>query len=231
MPRRPVDRELLWRTDWGGIVYAGVGFGLIYAGLDHGNRLDWLNSCVVTGLLLGGATAGRHLSGARSAQYPLIHLRVLVQPNVAGPALLISIYGFARTASSFVLPDYLTRVQGLRALQIGDALNCAAAIRAGALLAPLLKRIDARILLAFGFSMLAIAAWLDTGLTHDWVDEDFRASQIAAVCLSFAIAVASITPPQAAAIATTIQIARLLGNEIGSAVIQTFVRVSRSIPT
>src|SRR5215472_18368949 len=53
MPRRPVDRDLLRRTDWAGIVYAGVGFGLIYAGLDQGNRLDWLNSGVVTGLLLG----------------------------------------------------------------------------------------------------------------------------------------------------------------------------------
>ena len=31
--------------------YAGIGFGLIYAGLDQGNRLDWLNSGVVTGLL------------------------------------------------------------------------------------------------------------------------------------------------------------------------------------
>jgi DHA2 family multidrug resistance protein len=43
MPRRPVDRDLLRRTDWTGIV-GGVGFGLLYAGLDQGNRLDWLNS-------------------------------------------------------------------------------------------------------------------------------------------------------------------------------------------
>jgi DHA2 family multidrug resistance protein len=27
MPRRPVDRDLLRRTDWAGIVYAGAGFG------------------------------------------------------------------------------------------------------------------------------------------------------------------------------------------------------------
>jgi DHA2 family multidrug resistance protein len=53
----------------------------------------------------------------------LIHLRVLSQRNVAVPALLISIYGFGVTATGFVLPDYLTRVQGLRALEIGDVLN------------------------------------------------------------------------------------------------------------
>jgi DHA2 family multidrug resistance protein len=37
--------------------------------------------------------------------------------------------------------------------------------------------------------------------------------------------ISNITPAQAAAIAATIQIARLLGSEFGSALIQTFVRV------
>jgi DHA2 family multidrug resistance protein len=54
MPRRPVDRDLLRRTDWAGIVYAGLGFGLVSAAIDQGNRLDWLNSGVICGLLLGG---------------------------------------------------------------------------------------------------------------------------------------------------------------------------------
>jgi MFS transporter, DHA2 family, multidrug resistance protein len=58
---------------------------------------------------------------------------------------------------------------------------------------------------------------------------------IEAVGLAFAItalitfAIANITPPQATAIAATIQIARLLGNEIGSAGIQTFVRVREQL--
>ena len=84
--------------------------------------------------------------------------------------------------------------------------------------------------------MIAIGSWLDTGLTHGWASGDFTVSQlIEAVGLAFAItalitfAVANITPPQAAAIATLVQIARLLGNEIGSAVIQTFVRVREQV--
>ena len=239
MPRRAVDRELLRRTDWAGIVYAGIGFGLVYAGLDQGNRVDWFNSGVVTGLLFaGGMLVVAFLVHEARAEYPLIHLGVLIQPNVAVPALLISIYGFGATATSFVLPDYLTRVQGLRALQIGDALNWIALPQfvLVPLVVLLLKRIDARVLLVFGFSMIAIGSWVDTGLTHDWIGEDFMVSQlIEAVGLAFAItalitfAVANITPPQAAAIAATIQIARLLGNEIGSAGIQTFVRVREQV--
>ncbi len=58
-----------------------------------------------------------------TAKHPLIHLRVVAKPNIWVPAVLISIYGFGVTATAFVLPDYLTRVQGLRDLQIGDVLN------------------------------------------------------------------------------------------------------------
>jgi DHA2 family multidrug resistance protein len=88
------------------------------------------------------------------------------------------------------------------------------------------------LMLVLGFATIALGSWMDTGLTHDWAGGDFLPSQcVEAVGLAFAItalvtyAISNITPPQAAAIATTIQIARLLGAEIGSAVIQTFVRV------
>src|SRR5207302_3143592 len=124
----------------------------------------------------------------------------------------------------------LTRVQGLRALQIGDVLNWIALPQF--VLVPLvaltLRRVDARLLLAIGFACIAVGSWMDTGLTHDWVNDDFLRSQIVeAVGLAVAItalitfAIANITPAQAAAIAATIQTARLFGTEVGNAVIQT----------
>src|SRR5216684_2260519 len=223
------------RTDWVGIIFAGIGFGLIYAGLDQGNRLDWLSSGIVTGLLLAGSLlVVTFLVHEARTEYPLIHLRIMVRRNVAVPALLISIYGFGSMATGFILPDYLTRIQGLRDLQIGDTLNWIALpqIVLVPLVSLLLKRIDARLVLVFGFAMIAIGSWMDTGLTHDWAGGDFLPSQcVEAIGLAFAItalityAISHITPAQAAAIAATIQIARLFGSEVGSAVIQTFVRV------
>jgi DHA2 family multidrug resistance protein len=235
MPRRPIDRVLLPRTDWVGIIYAGIGFGLLYAGLDQGNRLDWFNSGVVCGLLLAGALLViAFLIQEARAQFPLIHLPVLIRSNVAVPSLLIALYGFGSTATGFVLPDYLTRIQGLRQLQIGDVLNWIALpqIVLVPLVSLLLRHIDARLVLVFGFATIALGSWMDTGLTHDWAGDDFLPSQcVEAVGLAFAItalityAISHITPAQAAAIAATIQIARLFGSEVGSAVIQTFVRV------
>ncbi len=235
MPRRPIDRELFRRTDWVGIVYAGLGFGLIYAAIDQGNRLDWFNSGTICGLLLaGGLLVIAFFAHEARTQYPLLHPSILVRPNVGGPALLISIYGFGGLATGYVLPDYLTRIQGLRDLQIGDVLNWIALPQfvLVPLIALLLRWIDARLMLVVGFATIAVGAWMDTGLTHDWAGGDFLPSQcVEAVGLAFAItalvtyAVANIVPAQAAAIATMIQIARLMGAEIGNGITQTFVRV------
>ena len=238
-PREGTNRDLLRRTDWGAIIFAGLGFGLIYAGIDQGNRLDWLNSGVVNGCLAGGfLLVIAFIVNESIVKYPLIHLPVLGQVNVAIPAMLIGIYGFGSQATAYVLPDYLTRIQGLRALQIGDVLNWIALPQF--LIIPLvviaLRRIDARLLLTIGFALIAIGSWMDTGLTHDWVGGDFLPSQIVeAVGLAIGItslvtfAVSNITPPQAAAIAATIQIARLLGIELGTAFIQTFVRIREQV--
>ena len=235
MPRRPIDRNLWHRTDWIGIVYAGIGFALIYAGLDQGNRLDWFNSGTVTGLLLAGAllVVAFAIHECRT-EYPLIHLRILARSSVSVPAVMVGIFGFGVMATSFVLPSYLTNVQGLRALQISDALYWVALpqIVLVPLVALLVQRVDARLLLMLGFAVIAVGSWLDTGLTHDWVSANFvRSAAIEAVGLALSItalitfAIANITPPQAAAIAATIQIARLLGSELGSALMQTFVRM------
>src|ERR1700761_846923 len=44
VPRIPINRALLKTADWTGILYASLGFSVLYAALDQGNRLDWLNS-------------------------------------------------------------------------------------------------------------------------------------------------------------------------------------------
>ncbi len=239
MPREGVNRTLLQQTDWRGLALVGIGLGMIYAGLDQGNRLDWLNSGVVSGLFAGGGLLViAFIATELTVEYPLIRLRVVAKRNIWVSAVLISIYGFGITSVAFVLPDYLTRVQGLRDLQIGDVLNWIALPQFVfvPLAALLVRRIDARVLVAFGFALIACASWLNTGLTHDWAGNDFLPSQlVAAVGLAFGITalivfgVANITPGDAATIAAVIQIGRLFGNEVGTAFIQTFVRVREQV--
>jgi len=161
MPREGINRTLLGQTDWRGIALVGIGLGMIYAGLDQGNRLDWLNSGVVSGLFAaGGLLVIAFVATELTAEHPLIRLQVVANRNVWLSAVLISIYGFGVMATAFVLPDYLTRVQGLRDLQIGDVLNWIALPQFVflPLVAVLLRRTDARILVAIGFTLIACAA-------------------------------------------------------------------------
>jgi DHA2 family multidrug resistance protein len=239
MPRQAIERGLLRRTDWGAMLFPGLGFAMLYTALDQGNRLDWLNSGIVVGLIAGGGLlVVAFIVNEAIVAAPLMPLRLLIEPHVWIPASLIVLYGFGVTATAFILPDYLARVQGLRALQMADVLNWIALPQL--VLVPVvalaLRRIDARILLAIGYLLIAIGSFLGTGLTHDWANDDFLQSQIVqAVGLSFALTanvvyiVANLAPAQAAGIAVVIQTARLFGTEVGNAVIQTTVRIREQV--
>src|ERR1700712_527108 len=56
-PREPVNRALLGDADWGGMLLLGASVSMIYAGLDQGNRLDWLESGAAVGRFVGGGPA------------------------------------------------------------------------------------------------------------------------------------------------------------------------------
>jgi len=53
-PHETTNKALLRDADWGGMLLLGTGVSMIYAGLDQGNRLDWLGSGTVAALLIGG---------------------------------------------------------------------------------------------------------------------------------------------------------------------------------
>jgi MFS family permease len=129
MPRRPVNRELLKNADWAGMLYASVGFSLLYAGLDQGNRLDWLNSGLINALLLGGILllvvfVVHELTYKR----PWINLRFAASGNMPLLFLFISFFRFIILSTSYIIPQYLITVQNYRAIEIGVEVGRAAAV-------------------------------------------------------------------------------------------------------
>ena len=61
-PKAPINQTLLASGNWSGIAFCSVGFALLYAGLDQGNRLDWLNSGLVSGYFCRGPCSWSHSS-------------------------------------------------------------------------------------------------------------------------------------------------------------------------
>jgi DHA2 family multidrug resistance protein len=111
MPRQPMNRAVLRTADWPGIVYASVGFSMLYAGFDQGNRLDWLNSGLVNALLLGGGLLlAAFVVHELAHDRPWINLRFVTHGNIPLIFLFIIYFRFATLSTSYIIPQYLTTV-------------------------------------------------------------------------------------------------------------------------
>lgn len=239
VPRENTNIALLRNLDWPGLVYAGVGFCLLYAGLDQGNRLDWTGSGLVNGLLLsGGLMTLLFVVREFVADKPFLNLRLLVRGNLPYMLLLLIGFRFIILSTAYIIPNYLQTVQNFRELQVGSVLLWIALPQLLIVypLAELLRRTDARWSVAFGTLIIGIACLMATDLTSQWATEDFLPSQIMqAIGQSFALTglivliLRSVNPADALTIGSLLQISRLFGGEIGTTFMQTFVRVREQV--
>jgi MFS transporter, DHA2 family, multidrug resistance protein len=238
-PREKINLGLLRDLDWPGLAYSGIGFSLLYAGLDQGNRLDWVNNGLVNGLLVSGtlltlAFVGRELY----IEKPFLNLRLLAKEGIVPILLILAGFRFIILSTAYIIPTYLQVVQDYRELQVGAVLLWIA-LPQFLIVIPLgwlLSRVDARWILAVGAIFIGVACLMGTFLTQDWATDDFLPSQILqAIGQSFALtavvalAVKSMNPADVLTIGTLFQTVRLFGGEIGTAFMQTFVRVREQV--
>jgi DHA2 family multidrug resistance protein len=239
VPRETINTALLRDLDWPGLAYAAIGFGLLFAGLDQGNRLDWTGSGLVNGLLLSGGLMTlifviRELITPR----PFLNLRLLMSGNL--PLLMLALAGFRFIilSTAYIIPTYLQTVQNFRELQVGQVLLWIALPQLAIVypLGALLRRVDGRWVLALGSALIGVACLMATNLTSQWATADFLPSQILqAIGQSFALTalivlvVRSISMADALTIGCLLQISRLFGGEIGTAFMQTFVRIREQL--
>jgi DHA2 family multidrug resistance protein len=234
-----VARALLKGADWWGIIFASVGLSLIYAALDQGDRLDWLNSGLIKGLLTGGIILlVAFVLHERGHERPWINLGFAVSGNIPFVVLLIAFFRFVILSTVVIIPQYLTVVQHYRAMEIGGVLLWIALpqLLLAPLVATILRFVDPRITLGFGFAMVGLTCFMAAQLTAAWAGDDFLPSQIIqAIGQSFALtslvwfALRHVDFSQIFAFGALVQTGRLFGGEVGTAFIQTFLRVREQI--
>jgi MFS transporter, DHA2 family, multidrug resistance protein len=223
-----------------GLVAGGSGLALIYAALDQGNRLDWLNSGLVWGLLLAGVLllAAMLVHSAR-VPHPLLNLKVVFGPPLPVLCLLIAFLRLTITSTAFLIPLYLGSVRGFRALETGDTLIWVAVPQLifCPLAALMLRRTDARLVAAIGFVFVSVACLMVAyNLTPLWGSYQFLPSTfLQSIGQSFALsgivffAVLHLKPQDALTFGAALQTARLMGGEIGTAFVTTLARVREQV--
>ncbi len=223
-----------------GLWAGGLGLALIYAALDQGNRLDWLNSGLVWGLLSAGVLllVAILIHSAR-VPHPLLNLKVVFGAPLPSQFVLIAFLRLTITATAFLIPLYLGSVRGFRALETGDTLIWVAVPQLifCPLAALMLRRSDARLVAAIGFIFISVACLMVAyNLTPLWGSYQFLPSSfLQSLGQSFALSgviffgILHLKPQDALTFGVVLQTARLMGGEIGTAFVTTLARVREQV--
>jgi len=218
------------------LLAGGSGLALIYAALDQGNRLDWLSSGVVWGLLSAGALVlVAFLFHESYTARPLLNLKVVFGAPMPGLFLLIAFLRLTILATAYLIPLFLGSVRGYRALEVGQTLIWIAVPQLifCPLAALMLRRSDARLVASIGFIFIGVACLMVAyNLTPIWGSDQFLPSQLLqSIGQSFALSgviffgVLHLKPQDALTFGAVLQTARLMGGEIGTAFVTTLARV------
>jgi len=230
---KPMKLELLRQGDWPGIITMAVGLGALQTALEEGNKDDWFGSPFIVRLSIIAAIALALLLWVElSSKKPLLNLRLLVRRDFGFGSLANFLLGVALYGSVFILPLYLSRIQGYNAEQIGMVLAWTGLPQLVLIpLVPrLMKRFDSRLVISIGFALFAASNFMNIYMTTDYgSDQLFWPNVIRAVgqALAFAplsaVATASIEPENAGSASALFNMMRNLGGAIGIAVLQTFL--------
>jgi DHA2 family multidrug resistance protein len=229
----PMELKLLREGDWPGIITMAVGLGALQTALEEGNKDDWFGSQFIVRLSVIAVVAlALFLWIELTGKKPLLNLRLLARRDFGFGSLANFLLGIALYGSVFIMPLYLSRIQGYNAEQIGLVLAWTGLPQLVLIpLVPrLMKRFDARLVISVGFALFAASNFMNIYMTTDYgSDQLFWPNVIRAIgqALAFAplsaVATAGIEAENAGSASALFNMMRNLGGAIGIAVLQTFL--------
>jgi DHA2 family multidrug resistance protein len=230
------------RLSWRGFLYGSLALSLIYAALDQGERLNWLHSGVIVGLLV---TAGFLLVVTVIRRWlspnPLVNPIFLANRNTLLICGCLFCFRFVILAIALLLPAVLSVTQNYRPLQTGWVLLwlMPPLVVSGVLAARLMRRFDNRLVFAAGFTVVAIACLINAQVTSAWSGGNFLVSQLV-IAVGLAVAFTALvgsfvqnafdtgalsSPVNVLTYASFIHCIRLFGGEAGTAIMQRLITV------
>src|SRR6204780_3706705 len=176
IPKSPPAKEHGEAPSFAGFLYASAGFALVLAACEQGERLDWWHSGVFTALFASGSilllcALVRRLLGPN----PLVDMPYLRDRETILLGTGLFFFRFFLVTTIILVPQALA-IHGFEPDQIGPAVIWTAAsfvplaFVAGFLL---LSNADPRLLLAAGFTAMAVASLMNAEMTSAWAAANF----------------------------------------------------------
>ncbi|MCP3472993.1 DHA2 family efflux MFS transporter permease subunit [Bradyrhizobium sp. CCGUVB1N3] len=228
---KPMKLALLRDGDWAGIITMAIGLSALQTVLEEGNKDDWFGSPFIVKLSVIAAVALiAFLIIELTVEKPLLNLRLLVRRNFGFGMLANFLLGVALYGSVFILPQYLARIQGYNAEQIGMVLAWTGLPQLVLIpLVPrLMQRFDARIIIGIGFVLFAGSNFMNITMTSDtaadqlmWPNIVRALGQALVMAPLSAVATSGIEPENAGSASGLFNMMRNLGGAVGIALLQT----------
>jgi DHA2 family multidrug resistance protein len=230
---KPMNLALLREGDWPGIITMAIGLSALQTVLEEGNKDDWFGSPFIVRLAVIAAVAlTLFIAIELTAEKPLLNLRLLSRRNFGFGVLANFLMGVALYGSVYILPVYLSRIQGYNSEQIGMVLAWTGLPQL--LLIPLvprlMKRFDPRIVIGIGFALFAASNFMNIYMTNDYASDQLlwpnvvrAVGQALAFAPLSAVATAGIEEENAGSASALFNMMRNLGGAIGIAALQTLL--------
>src|SRR5438105_8536096 len=230
---KPMKLSLLRQGDWPGIVTMAIGLGALQTVLEEGNKDDWFGSPFIVRLSVIAIVAlSLFLLIELTRSKPLLNLRSVFRRNSGFGISANFLLGIALYGSVYILPVYLSRIQGYNAEQIGMVLAWTGLPQL--LLIPLVPRLmnrfAARLVIGVGFALFAASNFMNIAMTTDyatdqlfWPDVVRAIGQALVMTPLSAVATSGIEPENAGSASGLFNMMRNLGGAVGIAVLQTLL--------
>jgi DHA2 family multidrug resistance protein len=165
IPRTPLPKAQGVRPNWRGLLYWSFGLALIFGAIDQGERVHWFDSPTFSALLITGLFL-IVISIVRRNQdpNPLIALPYLRNRSTILLSILLFSFRFFLLATALLVPQFLAGVKGLKDEQIGPVLGLVGLME----LCVEWIVVNARLIMAFGFALVGVTAFLCAHLTTAW---------------------------------------------------------------
>jgi DHA2 family multidrug resistance protein len=233
LDRAPMQLHLLKQGDWPGVVTMSVGLGALQTVLEEGNKDDWFGSVFITRLsIIAAVSLVLFLWVELTVEKPLLNLRIVLRRNFGFGMIANFLMGIALYGSVFILPEYLSHIQGYNSEQIGLVLAWTGLPQLVLipLVPKLMKKFDPRLIIGTGFVLFAASCFLNVFMTNDYsADQLLWPNVVRAIgqALAFAplsaVATAGMEAENAGSASALFNMMRNLGGAIGIAALQTFL--------
>ncbi len=158
-----IKRNLKAAIDFTGFGLLALWLATLQIVLDRGQDADWLGAVWIRWFMAISAVAFvGFVVWEFTVEHPLVDLRILKSRNFAVGLMLMTVVGVILYGTTAELPLFLQTLMGYPALQSGYAMSPrgVAAFLTTFVVGRLVGKIRLRWLLGFGFSMLALSAYL-----------------------------------------------------------------------